>query len=175
MKKILIIVLGLCFYSCQKSDDKCGQIIQKEIMALHLTDEVSLTGILDRKKLVDLLNESDIFVMPSIENKAGGQDGIPNAMIEAMAVKIPVVTTDAGAILEVITHGFTGILTEQRSPDSLCMHIAKIINHEYEMNSILENAYIMVEKEFDREICVKKIGEIILKLRREGQIWMESR
>ena len=32
MKKIIIIVLGLCFYSCQKSDDKCGQIIQKEII-----------------------------------------------------------------------------------------------------------------------------------------------
>jgi glycosyltransferase involved in cell wall biosynthesis len=148
-------------YSIVGGNGNMTKKIQKEILALGLTDDVTLTGILSRKKLVNKLNESDIFVMPSIEVKDGGQDGIPNVIIEAMAVKLPIVATDAGAISEVVMHGHTGIMADQKSPESLCKHMEKIFNQEYDVNSMIENAYVLVKKDFDRKKCVKDIGGII--------------
>ena len=148
-------------YTIVGGDGNMSSEIQKEILSLDLSDKVNLTGILDRENLVSLLNKSDIFIMPSIESKDGGQDGIPNVMIEAMAIKLPVVATDAGAITEILIHGETGVLVEQKSPQSLCQQIEKTIDNEYPLNSITEKAYSKIINEFDREECVKKVGKII--------------
>ena len=76
-------------------------------------------------------------------------------------IKSPVIATNAGAITEILIHGDTGILADQKSPQSLCQQIEKIIDNEYPLKSITEKAYSVIINEFDRNECVKNVGKII--------------
>jgi glycosyltransferase involved in cell wall biosynthesis len=57
-----------------------------------------------RNDVSQLLAQADLFVLPSL------YEGMPNAVLEAMATGLPVVATNAGGTAEIISHGETGLL-----------------------------------------------------------------
>lgn len=67
----------------------------------------------DHKKIVEIYNSADVFVLPSME------DNLPNTVMEAMACGIPTVAFRTGGIPEMIEHGQTGFLAEYANADSL--------------------------------------------------------
>lgn len=70
----------------------------------------------------ELLSAFDIFVLPS------RKEGMPLALIEAMAAGVPVVATNVGGMPEVITHGRTGLIVPPEEPDRLAEAILTIAN-----------------------------------------------
>lgn len=74
---------------------------------LQLTDKVKFLGELPHHEVLDCLSKCDIFLMPSI------QEGFCNAVVEAQAVGLPVVVTDADGLSENIAHGETGIVVSR--------------------------------------------------------------
>lgn len=64
--------------------------------------------------IIKELNTSDIFVLPSVTAQDGDQEGIPNALKEAMAVGLPVIATDHAGNSELIDHMQSGILVEEK-------------------------------------------------------------
>jgi len=60
--------------------------------------------------VIDLLAQGDLFVLASHNQSDGDRDGIPNVLLEAMAMGLPIVASDAGAIAELITDNETGRL-----------------------------------------------------------------
>jgi glycosyltransferase involved in cell wall biosynthesis len=60
--------------------------------------------------VIDLIGTGDLFVLASHNQNDGDRDGIPNVLLEAMAMGLPVVASDAGAIAELIKDGETGVL-----------------------------------------------------------------
>lgn len=83
----------------------------------HLAERVSLVGLRTEKEVAALMIEADIFALACVETSSGNRDGIPVALIEAMAMGLPVVTTDAGAIEELVAGA--GVVVPQRNPASL--------------------------------------------------------
>lgn len=81
---------------------------------LGLTDKVRFAGFLKGRALCDLYHTAHLFVHPSRITADGNQEGIPNAMLEAMATGLPVVATLHGGIPEAVRNGVTGILTPER-------------------------------------------------------------
>jgi len=81
----------------------------KELKALAerlgIGDKVSFLGWRDRDALPGLYARSDVFVFPSRD------EGMPNAVLEAMASSLPVVATDIAGNQELVRHGVTGLLT----------------------------------------------------------------
>ncbi|MEQ8167273.1 MAG: glycosyltransferase family 4 protein [Candidatus Eremiobacterota bacterium] len=67
-------------------------------------------------------NLLDIFIMPSL------RDGMPNGILEAMACELPVVTTSAGAIPELVKNEKTGIIVEPGNIDNLTSSMIKLID-----------------------------------------------
>jgi glycosyltransferase involved in cell wall biosynthesis len=61
-------------------------------------------GAQDQRRVAELLQQSDVFVMYS------KSEGTPRAMMEAMATGLPVVTTDAGFCADVVRHGIEGVV-----------------------------------------------------------------
>jgi glycosyltransferase involved in cell wall biosynthesis len=84
--------------------------IRELIDALGLGDRVQLTGWLDEDGVTRQLEWADAFLFTGRIAKSGDRDGLPNALAEAMAHGVPVVTTPVGAIPEVIVNGINGIL-----------------------------------------------------------------
>ena len=66
-----------------------------------------------QEEIKRLYRESDIFVAPSVIAANGDRDGIPNVLLEAMAMGLPVVGTNVSGLPEVIIDGKTGVLVHE--------------------------------------------------------------
>lgn len=98
-----------------------------------------------RKDILSVLAAMDIFVMPSIH------EGLPMAMLEAMAIKVPVIVTAVGEIPEVIVDGANGILIKPRDVEALASKIAYLIDNDAIRNQIKENAFQVVKRNHSKE------------------------
>jgi glycosyltransferase involved in cell wall biosynthesis/protein-tyrosine-phosphatase len=66
-----------------------------------------------RLDVYDLINTMDVFALPSLS------EGIPMALLEAMALQVPVVATAVGGVPEVVQHGVSGLLVAPEDPEAL--------------------------------------------------------
>lgn len=77
-----------------------------------------------RRDIPEILASINIFVMPSIA------EGLPNALLEAMAMGKPIVTTEVGGIPEIVKNGFNGLLVPPRDTLSLSKAIKELISND---------------------------------------------
>jgi len=94
--------------------------------ALGVAGHVHFTGFLAQEKLRALYAESHIFLHPSELGADGDQEGVPNAMLEAMASGLPVVATPHGGIPEAIEQGVSGLLTAERDSAALAQSLLSL-------------------------------------------------
>ncbi len=87
--------------------------LRELVRELEIDDRVEFTGFLSQSELRGLFSVSHIFLHPS-ETADGDVEGIPNAMLEAMAGGMPVVATHHGGIPEVVQDGVNGLLCAER-------------------------------------------------------------
>lgn len=99
---------------------------------LGLHDAVHFTGFLKGNDLAALYKEAHLFLHPSRMTKDQNQEGIPNAMLEAMATGLPVVATLHGGIPEAVRNGQTGLLVPERDRDGLLQSMLKLANEPVE-------------------------------------------
>ncbi len=80
---------------------------------LGILDSVHFHGFINQEQLMQLAGESHIFFHPSQMGADGNREGIPNAMLEAMATGLPVVATRHGGIPEAVKDGESGFLVDE--------------------------------------------------------------
>lgn len=124
--------------------------IKKLIAALGLEDVVSLTGALFHRDIIELYKTTDIFVLPSLS------EGIPVVIMEAMAMKLPVVSTNITGIPEIVGDGENGFLAEPKDPVALSEKIEYLINHPEKREDVGTKGRKTVEEKFnlDRNVRV---------------------
>jgi glycosyltransferase involved in cell wall biosynthesis len=101
--------------------------LEAQIRALRLEDAVRLTGRLPHRELVRQLREAAVLAHPSIVDRKGSMDGIPNTIVEALAVETPVVATRLSGIPEVVVPERTGLLVEPGDVDGLAEALARLL------------------------------------------------
>jgi len=87
--------------------------------SLNIADKIKFTGFMKETDLMALMAKSHLFLHPSEMGADGDQEGVPNAVLEAMATGIPVIATRHGGIPEAIEDGFSGLLVEERDHEAL--------------------------------------------------------
>lgn len=95
---------------------------------LGLRDKVVFAGFLKGGDLCRLYHSAHVFVHPSRLMADGNQEGIPNAMLEAMATGLPVIATLHGGIPEAVRADVTGFLTPERDVDGLHQSMARLLD-----------------------------------------------
>ena len=85
-------------------------------------------------------HSSDLFVLPCVRAENGDLDGLPTVLLEAMAAGVPVVTTDAANIPDLVVDGFTGFLCEQRDVDSLVAAVRRALSSSPSRRAALARA-----------------------------------
>lgn len=93
--------------------------IEAKVAALGLSERVKLVGQQDRPE--DWLRTMDVFVLPSYAN-----EGVPQAILQAMFTGLPIVTTPVGAILEAVSEGETALVVEPENPSALASALARL-------------------------------------------------
>jgi glycosyltransferase involved in cell wall biosynthesis len=111
----------------------------------HLRDELGLDealrfhGALRTDQVRAALEEADVFVLPSVRHPSGRMDGIPVALMEAMASGLAVIATRLSGIPELVIHQQTGLLVTPESPGELATAISQLV-HDPELASRLARA-----------------------------------
>jgi glycosyltransferase involved in cell wall biosynthesis len=96
-----------------------------------------------------ILSEASVFVLPSVVTARGDRDGIPVALMEAMAVGLPVVSTRVSGIPELVVHGVTGLLADEKDAPGLADAITRLFNDPAAAQAMAAEARRKVEQEFD--------------------------
>jgi glycosyltransferase involved in cell wall biosynthesis len=96
-----------------------------------LANDVHFTGIVDERKKWDVLQASDIFVFPGIQ-----QEGQPLVILEAMAVGLPVIYTNRGCILDIISDGNNGFQIRRNDPVDMAHKILLLASDSHMMREM---------------------------------------
>ncbi len=105
--------------------------LERLIAMLDLSDTVHLLGKCTHEALLRLYREATVFVLPCQIAADGDRDGIPNVLLEAMAMQLPVVSTWVSGIPELVTHGRQGFLVPPQDPHALAGALALLLERPH--------------------------------------------
>jgi glycosyltransferase involved in cell wall biosynthesis len=121
-----------------------------------IRDRVTFTGEVTWDEVPTYLAAGDIFVFPS------KFEGMPNALLEAMAAALPVVVSDIPPHRELIQHGRTGFLA--RDPIEMAHQVTILANHEDQRRSMGDAARVYVRENLDSEACTQAFLDLYKRL-----------
>jgi len=142
-------------------DGPCARA--SEMLHVFFSGAQPFLGILERYKA------ADIFVLPCVIAEDGSRDITPNALIEAMAMKLPVISTAVTGVPEIAEDGVSGLLVPPHDSQSLADAIIRFIQDEDLRINLGNEARKQIERRFDVTQNVQKRVELfssVLKGRR---------
>lgn len=123
--------------------------LQKLIDQLDIKDKVKTLGFQIQEEIVELFNDADVFLAPSVTSKDGDIEGIPVVIMEAMAQGLPVISTFHAGIPELVQHGISGFLVPERDPDALAEKLEYLVEHQEKWTEMGREGRSFVEHNHD--------------------------
>jgi len=117
--------------------------LKRHAQSLGINTKVIFTGA--RKDIEELIAVMDVFVSSSL------WEGLSTAVLESMAVKVPVVATRVSGSSELIQHGRTGLLVPPGDPKSLADGIMLLLTNRQKAISMSIEAYRRLKENFSIE------------------------
>ncbi len=153
-KQILDVVKDLKFLII--GDGRLRKQLEEKSERLGIEKHVIFMG--QRRDIPELLTAMDIFVLPSIK------EGLPIALLEAMAAKRPVIATRVGAIPMVIENNETGVLVEPKDVTGLRDAIVSLVNDPGRMDLLARKGFDRVCGNFSSDEMGKKYLELYMEI-----------
>lgn len=114
-----------------------------------LSDVVTLHGGQSHDFVMQLLSEADLFLQHSVVDPVtGDEEGLPVAILEAMAMALPVVSTRHAGIIDAVEHGVTGMLVDEGDVDAMTEHILTLAKDRELQNSMGQASWSRVKDRF---------------------------
>lgn len=139
-------------------DDR--EAILRLIRSLNLEDECTLLGTRTHKEVLNQFKESDLFVLGCEIAKNGDRDGIPNVLVESLAMGVPAISTTVSAIPEILKHGKTGLTVPPSNPEELAKGILQILQDNDFRKEIISNGKTWVSEQFDNRKWLLKLADV---------------
>ena len=133
-------------------EGSCRGELERQVSELRLADRVVFTG--RRDDIPAVTAALDIAVLPSYREAQGV------TILEAMALRRPVVASAVGGIPEMIEDGLTGLLVPPRDPDALATAIVRLLRDHSLADTLGRAGHDMVHDRFCIELMVKAIERI---------------
>lgn len=119
-----------------------------------LSEKVKIIQGMKHNELITKLQNSHLLILPSVE------EGIANVVLEAMAIGVPVLTTDCGGMAEVVEDKVNGYIVAVRNPELLAERIMSFINTENEFKKCLtKRAKDVIAGEFGRDKQIREFSD----------------
>ena len=135
--------------------------LEELIERLNLSDKVKLLGAKPNDQLTELFSRASVFLMPCVKTIDGDMDGIPVAMMEAMACELPVVSTSISGIPELVEDGVTGNLAPEKDVDALAQILQKLLGDTDKIEQFGKAGRERVLKDFKISENAAKLRELI--------------
>ena len=111
-------------------------------------------------ELQELFNRADAFLAPYQETPEGDSDGVPNVVLEAFALGLPVIGTDAGGVKEVLTPE-TGSVVPAGNAEALATAVGDYLNDSAAALARTPAARALVEREYDIRRNILPLLELV--------------
>ena len=123
--------------------------LECQIRDLGLEDLVRIAGPMPRPEVARLLGESDVVALTSVQVRSGSREGIPVALMEAMACGLPVVASRLSGIPELVEDGVTGCLVPPGDPDAIATAMERLAANPALREQLGRDARRQIEKSYD--------------------------
>jgi len=125
-------------------------LIERKIVELALESKVTLAG---RQDAVERWFQAmDVFCLPSYAN-----EGVPQAVVQAMLCELPVVTTPVGSILEAVTDRESALLVAPKDPIGLAAAIRRLLDDPALAGRMGREARAQAERKFSRDAMIDRM------------------
>ncbi len=115
---------------------------------------IKFTGFINHNSITELMKKADVFLHHSITAEDGNQEGIPNAIMEAMATGLPVISTWHAGIPEIIKDGYNGYLVKEKDVDEYVIKLKKIMDDDGSLGILARQT---IEEEFNLKFQEQKL------------------
>ena len=139
-----------CEFTCQiVGTGPLEPKLRSQIQALHLDDWVEIVGPRPQREVFQLMQTAAVFAAPYVIGSDGNRDGLPTALLEAMALGTPCVATDVTGIPEIIRDGETGLLVGQHDVPALATALERFLTEASLRQTVARQARWLIETQFD--------------------------
>lgn len=127
---------------------------------LGLAERVRFHGALPHEKVLDLYRSAHAFVLGCRVLPNGDRDGVPNVVVEAMAMGVPVAATDVSALPELARNEETGLTCPPNQPAALAGNIARLLTEAGLAERLTGAARAAVVQDFDNAANTRRLAAI---------------
>jgi glycosyltransferase involved in cell wall biosynthesis len=125
-----------------------------------VADRVSLSGARSSEEVRAALARARAFALPSVRLPSGRMEGIPVALMEAMAGGVPVVATRLSGIPELVQDGVTGLLVEPHQPEQVAAALERLLADDALAAQLARDARGLVERSFNLTVEARRLGDL---------------
>jgi glycosyltransferase involved in cell wall biosynthesis len=128
--------------------------VRAKAAALGIADNVAVVGWITGEAKQKLMKEAAVYVLPSYN------EGLPMAILEAMAAGIPVVASDVGGIPDAIDDGIDGFLVPAGNIELLCSRLEGLLMDAELRHKIGRNGQLKAQRKFAAAVVFEHLGEL---------------
>lgn len=134
-------------------DGNAREKLEQLVKNLKLEDKIKFLGHIPREKTVKYYQEADLFVLPSLN------EGMSNAMLEALAVGLPIISTNTGGASELAADGQNGFIIKFKDSHNIAEKIEKLILDEELRKKMSLTSRALAEKMSWKSVAEKYFEE----------------
>lgn len=130
----------------------------------ELTGYIRMPGAISHEKIMQMYcdKETDVVILPSIITNKGEHEGIPVALMEAMAYGIPVISTNTGGTVELLSDG-AGMIVEEKNSKKLAGAIKNLMENNNLQKELKELGREKIQNDFDLHKNVQALLKLMIK------------
>lgn len=130
-------------------DGPLCQELQEWINEHGMAGEVTLNGDRTQQELISIYRNATLFILTPFQTENGDRDGIPNVLLEAMAVGLPVIATAVTGIPELVDHNQDGLLYQPHDVEGISSGIVELLHNTEKRRQLGQAAARKVTEQFD--------------------------
>jgi glycosyltransferase involved in cell wall biosynthesis len=135
--------------------------LRQLVVLNNLENRVVFRGPLTHSELPKMYAEADVVVVPSIRDRLGDRDGLPNVVLEAMASGRAIVATDVGAIASAIVDHENGLLVPPGDPVALGQALGLLGGNRNLRTRLGRNGRTCAERDYEVGRCSESFHQLL--------------
>ncbi len=154
---------GFAFRHTLIGDGDDRDALLQYIKDLDLDDCCQWLGTRTHSEVLKQFEQSDLFVLACEIAANGDRDGIPNVLVESLAMQVPALSTTVSAVPEILLNGKSGITIEPGNAETMAAAIEETLSNSQLRKTLIKGGTEHTRDNFDNRTLVAELGDIFAK------------